>query len=675
MVFILPVFAVQAQVDTSGLAPVVESQVPLQSPLTEEAANAAQAPSANVNAQATSSTSASKQFVVHGSSLKTRSVFCLLADETAASLDRLLKDPSPDRLPVVVVLKSGSDARRSGASVTTNISQLAYGGFHLQVNVQLRQGFHTQDFKNELVRILLAERILRKHKELSSSRERVLPDWLLTGVSQALEFRERAKPSVLFAAVFRSGRIYSIDGVLQARAEELDSMSRSIYQTSCCALILTLLDQPDGPVRFGRFLNALAASGQSDRDLLKEHFPTLGISSNSLEKWWALQMATLATPTSMESLGVAETERFLDEALTLQFHLKNPVPKKESPAQLPSENTSPPQDTPTAEPTDEEKPSWFKLPFFGSRNKDVFFPFLKRNSAGESEKTTEELEAEKADPSKTKTEKKEAVNAVSESPAPAQEPPSPTPSLPKKSASERKLSTQPTIAPSPAAELPRKGEDQRQISDMPELPTIREKKETTSESDVKNSSEKGTLFNPLNWFRKDGEMPSEEQADPSDSDSPAPLPQTQAQPQRMPSAEPSNEMINIPIAEYAQVMNRADRGKILQQNLERLNALKQRAHPLYRDLIGEYSEVVRSLMHGKHKGLSGKLESLSQRRLSIHKNASEVEMYVDWYEANSGGYSNTFDDYLKLQDSIEGELNPRSDSISQYLDLLDKEYQ
>ena len=52
----------------------------------------------------------------------------------------------------------------------------------------------------------------------------------------------------------------------------------------------------------------------------------MGASKNSLEKWWTLQMATLATPSAMESLSVSETEQKLDEALTLRY---GPLPEKE----------------------------------------------------------------------------------------------------------------------------------------------------------------------------------------------------------------------------------------------------------------------------------------------------------------------------------------------------------
>jgi hypothetical protein len=136
---------------------------------------------------------------------------------------------------------------------------------------------------------------------------------------QAMEFRSRNRPSVLFAAVFKSGQVYSIDRILAADPKNLEAQSRGIYEVSSCALLLTLLDQPDGPLRVSRFLDALATDDRPDRELLQQHFPTLGASKNSLEKWWTLQMASLATPSAFEAMTIKETEEMLDKALTLHF--------------------------------------------------------------------------------------------------------------------------------------------------------------------------------------------------------------------------------------------------------------------------------------------------------------------------------------------------------------------
>jgi hypothetical protein len=267
-----------------------------------------------------SSVSSNKQFVVHGADLSVRSTFCLMSEETAGTLGRLLKDDGRYAIPVVVEIKTPPNVNPAEPPVKTKISLMDYGGFHLQLSVQLRNDFRAEDYTRELVRILLAERILRNHKDINTQREKpILPEWLLTGVMQAMEFRSRSRPSVLFAAVFKSGQVYSIDRILAADPKNLDAPSRGVYEVSSCALLLTLLDQPDGPLRVSRFFGALATDDRPDRELLQQHFPTLGASKNSMEKWWTLQMASLSTPSAFETMTIKETEEMLDKALTLHF--------------------------------------------------------------------------------------------------------------------------------------------------------------------------------------------------------------------------------------------------------------------------------------------------------------------------------------------------------------------
>ena len=103
------------------------------------------APPLPVKTAAQSSTSATGQFTIHGMDLATRGAFCLMCDDVAAALGRLLRDDAHFALPVVVVLKPPGDATSNGPAVTWNISQLTHGGFHLQVNATLRSDFRGDD--------------------------------------------------------------------------------------------------------------------------------------------------------------------------------------------------------------------------------------------------------------------------------------------------------------------------------------------------------------------------------------------------------------------------------------------------------------------------------------------------------------------------------------------------
>jgi len=603
-----------------------------------------------VRTPAQSSTSATGQFIIHGTDLATRGAFCLLCDDVAAALGRLLRDDARYSLPVVIVLKSPPDAALTGPAVTWNISQLAHGGFHLQINAALRAEFRGDDFAREVVRLLLAERILRSHKELKTTRQNVLPNWVLTGVTQALEFRGRSRPSVLFAAVFRNGQIYSVDKVLSADPAQLDAPARGIYETSACALVLALLDQPDGPLRFAKFLDALARNDKSDRDLLRQLFPTLGASKNSLEKWWSLQMATLATPSPLESLGIDETESRLRDALTLVLEpLPEKEKKKKTAAAAPVKKAETQDKPEPEEDKKEEKPkSRFRLPFFGGK-KVLYAPASDSDTDGAGSAT-------------------------------------------KKKAPEKSAASEGKSGPEKAAA--------QGTSEKPKTPAKEPAKKTDAASpeskDEATEPGKRSRLNPLNWFRRK-EKPDSEESKEETSKEPASKEETAAKKTASPATKKARESAappprqdppapgrepdqpkgqTLPLDEFVAVWKRDDRDKIFQRSLNQLNALKLQAHPLYRPLIGEYAAAVRLLISGKQKGVTEKLAALREQHARILEQARAVESHLDWYEASqTRSYSGAFDDYLKLGDKLDNEIRTRHDALSKYLDTLEKEYQ
>ncbi len=274
------------------------------------------------------STSTSGQFIVHGNDLSLRSAFSSRCEEISGELGRLLKDRQPWALPIVVLLNSGEAAKKEGKAVSMAVSSLTHGGFHLQITVNLRPDLRPSELRAEIVRALLAERILRNQKEVTVQRPLLLPDWVYTGVLEALDYRKKDRPSTLFAAIFKSGKIFGIEEIIEASPVEMDALSKTIYQISCCALVLALLDQPEGGDRLSRFLGSLASDPKPERELLNRAFPSFATSPASLNKWWALQLASLSRPGVSEPLTAVDTLKALDDALTLRYQAKaSEIPK------------------------------------------------------------------------------------------------------------------------------------------------------------------------------------------------------------------------------------------------------------------------------------------------------------------------------------------------------------
>lgn len=272
---------------------------------------------ATVSTAVPSSTSSSGQFIVYGPDLRVRSGIAGKCEDISVELGRLLRTPDPWVRTVVVQIKALTANDPPDLGITTQVSALTHGGFHLQTNVPERSGLRPADFRRELIRLLLTERVLRSHKRLPDERQsNLVPAWVHTGVIKALDYRLRGRPSAEFAAIFKSGKIFGIEEILDAEGTGLDGLSRTIYETSCCALMMAVMDQPDGPLRFSRYLAALAQEEKPQRELLKQWFPALAESDTSLNKWWSLQLALLAAPSMSETLDPSQTAELLDRALT-----------------------------------------------------------------------------------------------------------------------------------------------------------------------------------------------------------------------------------------------------------------------------------------------------------------------------------------------------------------------
>jgi len=329
------------------------------------------------------STSSSGQFIVHGNDMPLRSAFSARCEEIHTELRQLLRDQQPWALPVVVLLNSGESARKADKTVILTLSEITSGGFHIQVTVNLRPDLRPSEFRAELVRALLMERVLRHQKGSASKRSSLLPDWVYTGAMEALDYRKQARPSTLFAAIFKSGKIFGIEEIIEASPTQMDALSKTIYNTSCCALVLALLDQPEGGARLNRFLSALANDARPERELLDQAFPSFTTSPTSLNKWWALQLANLSRPGLSEPLSPDSTLSALEDALTLRYQARpseipkpRPVIAKIRPTE-PARITSPKPDEDAPEvasettPLAEKKRSIFRwLNPFGRKSSD-----------------------------------------------------------------------------------------------------------------------------------------------------------------------------------------------------------------------------------------------------------------------------------------------------------------
>lgn len=271
------------------------------------------------------SRSASRQFVVHGEDAAVRGTFCVFAEKVKAELLALLKQPDRWKYPVHIHVRGHTNALNDGRPVRASVALTEGGGFALRALVELGQDFSRDLMRNELITLLLAERIVRSNPEIDFRGRKVLPDWLRIGISEAIEFRARDRPTELFASIFESGRMLSVNEVVFANPASMNSVSEAVYRASCCGFVLSLIAQDAGAKRLNGMIADLAVFEGTPLALLEKHFPGTDDSDYSLEKWWALELATMAQPTVKDILGPLESEEALGRCLQVRYSVEVPA--------------------------------------------------------------------------------------------------------------------------------------------------------------------------------------------------------------------------------------------------------------------------------------------------------------------------------------------------------------
>lgn len=481
----------------------------------------------------TSSTSTSRQFIVHGKVFETRSAMSSRCEEISAELRKVLNDKEPWVLPVIVLLNTGAEATKyQGPVVNTSVTEMEHGGIHLQVTINERPGLNAVNMREGIVRALLAERIVRNHQKITKPQNRlVLPDWIMTGVLHAMDYKASARPSAIFSTIFRSGKIYGIEEIIAASPVEMDGLSRTIYETSCCALVLALVDQPNGPQNFNKFLNALASDPRSERELLDLAFPKFAASASSLNKWWSLQLATLSRPGIAEPLPAADSLKAIEDAIQIRYAAKpDEVPQnvRPRPFVLPTPlamPTAPPQPRQPADaPVAHEEHQGRTSP---PKHREV----AAQQSAGQSPATTaeeEEGEGTEEKPKRPLWRRMLFLGAAKpdDAPPPTEDSDATPPVEEKKEKPESKPGFFGRMLGADGGEKKPKEKDKEKEKEKPaepekavtaavEKPKAAEKPKTPAKEKeeqpkpAQEEKEKASKLNPLNWF-KGGKKPAEE---------------------------------------------------------------------------------------------------------------------------------------------------------------------
>lgn len=293
----------------------------------EEAPRAIQIaePAANLNAPAPEKVvSRSGQFRIHGGDSVTRASAALLTEETKDELLKLIDEPDQwgGKIPITLTLygKPGDPMPFHTLKTRLNYSE---AGYDLRLDVHLCRGIETERFKYTTTSCLLYERALRNSPPSSPDQQLIVPPWLVDGLREASDWRLDRSDRKLYASLFKSGGLFKIGDLFSISTnefEDIDAATRAAFRVSSGALVMALLEQPQGKDGFRSFLSEVGSFEGEMPVLLRKHFPELNLSETSLEKWWGLQLANKGGLNPLtEVLPIQQTESDLAAALKLHF--------------------------------------------------------------------------------------------------------------------------------------------------------------------------------------------------------------------------------------------------------------------------------------------------------------------------------------------------------------------
>ncbi len=266
------------------------------------------------------------QIKVHSRQPLIRSRFDLFSRGIRTEFRRLmgLYDSDDWRIPIEVYVYGTGRDLHSGPDIIEEGFLNAANRFVLRLKVKVHDEFDESDYRLALVRILILEQMLEVYAERPTtfdSRELDPPDWLVHGFDQRIIHREMGRPSDWYAGFLRSGQMLPVEELVEPdRAAGLTPMSLEVFRASASVLVGALCEQRNSGESLRGLLGDIALAPDARAEtLIRKHFPALRETDRGIEKWWALELASLARRQTFEFYSATETRRRLEECLSFSF--------------------------------------------------------------------------------------------------------------------------------------------------------------------------------------------------------------------------------------------------------------------------------------------------------------------------------------------------------------------
>ena len=132
---------------------------------------------------------------------------------------------------------------------------------------------------------------------------------------------------------------------------------------------------------------------------------------------------------------------------------------------------------------------------------------------------------------------------------------------------------------------------------------------------------------------------------------------------------------SIQLDEFMRVKPTPAQRLALRKLADELCLLTAHANPALRPVIQDYQQIAGELALGRNRGTAARLAELKRLREKLSVRMSDVDDYMNWFEAAKlETSSGLFDDYLRADAASESRKPRRRDALSIYLDAMELEF-
>ncbi len=261
----------------------------------------------------------SKLFSVSGGDSLRMGVIASRADDLYSQVCKLLQLEKAHKHFISIRLLGKSTDSPSLHPIRTRIN-IIDGQPNFQIRIFPGGGIDLDRMDKAIITMILYEYVLRNLDPGAYPDDIGLPGWLVAGLQQAVLWKNGRAERQVYQQLFQRAEMLSPEEMVSIeQPEKLDAASRQVYEVSCGVLLMSLIDREGGIDQLKNLLDNAATSDASPVETITEHFHELGVDSSLLNKWWAIELANLALPRAAEAMAPLESEKMLQEALTIMY--------------------------------------------------------------------------------------------------------------------------------------------------------------------------------------------------------------------------------------------------------------------------------------------------------------------------------------------------------------------